>query len=230
MLYSFEKITYDHLNRRGISWPTPLIFAEQGLGPTALQENIIMRKVVVFVSLLLVGTGSAFAYYPDEYDAGPSGWTVLFALLYFAVGVLNVILFFKIWRMTDDVKSLKNTIQKNDTSAANITREELLARVRKLYFTGNADMAYSIINSYVFSLLKILINMSLTDKDQKRVIYTNDWDTETQSPITKPLDKAISEELSRNEKLYELIGKEMPSCLKDFTYEQYAAFSSSEAK
>ncbi len=189
-----------------------------------------MRKVVLFVSLLLIGTGSAFAYYPYEYDAGPSGWTVLFALLYFAVGVLNVVLFFKIWRMTDDVKSLKNTIQKNDTSAANITREELIARVRKLYFTGNADMAYSIINSYVFSLLKMLINKSLTDKDQKRVIQTYDWSKETQPPINKPLEEAISEELSRNEKLYKLIGKEMPSYLKNFTYEQYAAFSSSEAK
>lgn len=176
--------------------------------------------------MLLVGTGSAFAYYPYEYDAGPSGWTVLFALLYFAVGVLDVILFFKIWRMTDDVKSLKNTIQKGSIT---ITEETLAERVRDLYFTGHTDMAYDMINSYVYNRLSSKMAYCATDENGN-VFYTGGWDYQTQSPKNITVEDAISEELSRNEKLYELIGKEMPSYLKDFTYEQYAAFSTNMAK
>lgn len=173
------------------------------------------------MSLLLIGTGSAFAYYPDEYDAGPSGWAVLFAILYFAVGVLNVVLFFKIWRMTDDVKSLKDSIQNNRT---NLNREAVLDRVRDLYFTGHVEKAYNTINAYIFNQLSNKMAFCATD-DNGNVFFTDGWDYKTQTPKDTTPEEAIKETLAENEKLYELIGKEMPPYLKNFTYEQYAAFN-----
>lgn len=48
---------------------------------------------------------------------------VIFAVLIIVAAILNLILFFKIWGMTDDVKSILNLMLKNQNPSKNKTNK-----------------------------------------------------------------------------------------------------------
>ena len=68
-----------------------------------------MRKFVLSLSLLTIVSDS-FAYY-GNYSSSPNfelpGWVTFAGFLMIAWGILEIILFFKIWGMTNDVKAIK---------------------------------------------------------------------------------------------------------------------------
>ena len=70
-----------------------------------------MRKIIFVFSLLAISLkGQASGYYESYSDNNMSGlesWTLFFGILFVVWGILQIILFFKIWGMTNDIRELK---------------------------------------------------------------------------------------------------------------------------
>lgn len=67
-----------------------------------------MKRLSVLIATL-TATASAFAYYGDYgYSSrGNSGWETFLGVITLIGAILEIILFFKIWEMTNNVKALK---------------------------------------------------------------------------------------------------------------------------
>jgi hypothetical protein len=82
------------------------------------------------------------------------GMNIFVVLLIIVFAVFQLILFFKIWGMTNDVKEIKNKIPNNDR-----IRDAELA-----YITGNPEIAKKILDDY----------LEKTIKEEKEDRYTNE--------------------------------------------------------
>ena len=65
-----------------------------------------MKRLSVIACALVV-VSSAFAYYGDYGSSSDSGWLTFIGLIMIVGGILEIILFFKIWGMTEDIRALK---------------------------------------------------------------------------------------------------------------------------
>lgn len=98
---------------------------------------MIMKRQVTLAIVLLPAI-SSFAYYGD-YSSSPSfelpGWVTFMGYLMIAWGILEIILFFKIWGMTNDIRALKKDFfhEKNDESyylmAKNLRKNLVLGNI-----------------------------------------------------------------------------------------------------
>lgn len=68
-----------------------------------------MKKIFLFISALMGGAMNVFASYGDySYSRSSSGGFMEFlGVIMLAWGILEIILFFKIWGMTNNVKAIK---------------------------------------------------------------------------------------------------------------------------
>lgn len=92
-----------------------------------------MKRLTFFLTLAAMPL-ALFAYY-GEYDNEPSSFVQLLMFIFLVWGILEVILFFKIWGMTKNVKNISNNILRTNT-------RELLRKYRLL---GNKDKAAEIL-------------------------------------------------------------------------------------
>lgn len=65
-----------------------------------------MKRIFALVSVLIVAS-SCFAYYGDYSSSDTSGLLTFIGIVMIIWGILEIILFFKIWGMTNDIKALK---------------------------------------------------------------------------------------------------------------------------
>lgn len=68
-----------------------------------LDNHIDIKKLILTVAAILSAT-SAFAYYGGYADAGLA---FFFLVIYLGIIVLSIIMFVKMWKMTDDVKLIR---------------------------------------------------------------------------------------------------------------------------
>ena len=101
------------------------------------------------------------------------------------MGVLQIILFFKIWGMTNDVKDLRNKIDSRD-----LTMEQLAKKIIELKFTGKIEEA------------KKLLDENLKDDVFNKVLVKE------VSMRIRELDVELV--IGRYKKLYQLLNCEMP--------------------
>ena len=66
-----------------------------------------MKRIILSLGVLFTSLVPTFAYY-DSYSSSPSFFDVILWLIVFIFGILQIILFFKVWGMTNDVKSIKD--------------------------------------------------------------------------------------------------------------------------
>lgn len=99
-----------------------------------------MKKFIVFAVLVSV-CSSSFAYYSDySYSSygSSSVWSSVIQIIMFVGGILEIILFFKIWGMTNNVKKLKmdhfsELLPKNEYEMRAYLRENLmLGKIEKV--------------------------------------------------------------------------------------------------
>lgn len=96
-----------------------------------------MKKFVFCLTLFIVATNS-FAYY-DSYSyasSSTSAWLIIIGLLMFIWGVLEIILFFKIWGMTNDIRTIKKSYlhEEGEESYSQIAKN-----IRKNLVLGNIE-------------------------------------------------------------------------------------------
>ena len=115
-----------------------------------------MKKKILFLLCCLAIATPCFAYDYDYYSDSPStsGWLIFCGFIFFVWGILEIILFFKVWTMTNDVKEMKRFLLKEtqfDTTSAKINylRRNLILgnkdRVKKmllLEFINNVQNSY----------------------------------------------------------------------------------------
>lgn len=92
-------------------------------------------KRLLTISLLATMPIAMFAYYGDYDSIEPSGTLKSLMVILFVWGILEVVLFFKVWGMTNDVKNIKNNMLLANTP-------ELLRKYRLL---GDNDKAAEVL-------------------------------------------------------------------------------------
>ena len=118
-----------------------------------------MKRFFMFVAMLATAA-SCFAYYGDYSSSSNSGWLTFLGIVLLIWGVLQIILFFKVWGMTNDIKALKKdhfnegTFETN-TSLARYLRKNLVLgnmdnvnRILLQDFIDNVESAYGELRAY----------------------------------------------------------------------------------
>lgn len=149
-------------------------------------------KYFILLSLLAIAS-PAFAY--SSYDE-PSGFAMLLTLLTFVGALLNIILFFKIWGMTNNVKRIKKKM-------IPIEEERVEEQITRLHFLGKDDECEEIILSDFYQTVKKLLFTykynNFNNKEKYEAMLKN--------PITPFTDVVV--------KLYQKIGREVPNRIAD---------------
>lgn len=73
-------------------------------------------KRLGIISLLATLPLAMFAYYGDYSSPEPSGTIKFLMFVLFVWGILEVILFFKVWGMTNNVKQIKTELTRSNTT------------------------------------------------------------------------------------------------------------------
>lgn len=164
-------------------------------------KRIICISVAFFMALNIM----AYDYY-DSYLASmdeSSGWMTFFAILIFVWGVLQIILFFKVWGMTDDIKAMKKdhfceTVFESKSQMARFLRNNLVLgnmenvkRTLLKNFIDNVEHGYEQLERYG------------SVKDEKGA---EQW----VSLEEKNLQESILPYVDNLRKQYEKIGEELP--------------------
>lgn len=118
-------------------------------------------------------------------------------------GVLQVILFFKIWGMTNDTKKIKNTVQANGYPSG-------ISPAKIEFAIGNTEkakeMAY---REFLFDVCKVYSEVSVNTIMSEQVEYTQKF-SKLESEYKAKYDNATSfidfEKFSTFEKAKELLG------------------------
>ena len=97
-------------------------------------------KKIFLLSVAVFAVSNCFAYYGD-YSSSPSfelpWWVTFMGILMIAWGVLEIILFFKIWGMTNDIRALKNDHFKQTNTE--VTTSQLINDIKKNLLLGDID-------------------------------------------------------------------------------------------
>lgn len=152
-----------------------------------------------FISITLLALASpAFAYSGYE-SAG--GFAVFASFLTLVVAILQIILFFKLWGMTNDVKRIK---EKMIPSLSESITEEL----NILHLMGKDDECEELIlRDFYHKLLESV-------RQAKSRLLEDTYATQ--------IDKPIAEVIEVVAKQYAFIGREMPDAIKNLkTYKDF---------
>lgn len=151
-----------------------------------------MKRIFVFAAAL-ISASSAFAF-----GSGLGGGADVIGLIMLIFGILNIILFFKIWGMTNDINALKKDHFKEQV----LTADDMAKRIRKQIVLGNKE-----------EVKRILLQNFVDDIEQYKVksyntIYykTNKKDVAEEMSLQLSI-KAYIENLKRQ---YTIIGEELP--------------------
>lgn len=106
-----------------------------------------MKKSLLTISLFLI-TLSSFA--SSRYGESDNTFPTILMILIIVVSILQIILFFKIWGMTNNVKSILSRIQNSD---APIDKTDLARKIRKEVVCGNKETAKNLILQNFYSLV-----------------------------------------------------------------------------
>lgn len=113
-----------------------------------------MKRISV-IACALVATSSAFAYYGDYGSSSSSGWLTFIGIIMIVGGILEIILFFKLWGMTNDIRAIKKdhfceTHFESQGETARYLRKNLLLgnkdnvkRILLQNFIDNVEIGYS---------------------------------------------------------------------------------------
>ena len=165
-----------------------------------------MKRITLFVAMLFVAINS-FAYY-GYYSYGhqeTSPADVFLYIILFVFGILQIILFFKVWGMTNNIKKIrKHLVGDND--------ELVDYNYRRLAFTGNTkgikeQMIYSFMNAVRKAYNNLPIDESVVENGHYKSLNT---------------DKSISQYKEVLRRQLEDIGEPLPSMIaKMETFDDY---------
>lgn len=119
----------------------------------ALPPNITtMKKLLILLGLILI-TSNCFAYYGSYSSSSEdSEWLVFLLVLMIIGGILEIVLFFKIWGMTDNVKLVKDFLIKENVLTLN--DKETASKIRKYYVMDDKEQCKRILLSRFMDIIE----------------------------------------------------------------------------
>ena len=111
-------------------------------------------KKLLFIAFCLTAPLKLMAYYGSYSSSDSSGWAIFISIIMLVGGILEIVLFFKIWGMTNDIKALKKdhfgeTPFETNTQLAGYLRRNLILgnidnvkRILLHNFIDNVERAY----------------------------------------------------------------------------------------
>ncbi|MBR4047295.1 MAG: hypothetical protein IKK07_02415 [Bacteroides sp.] len=164
-----------------------------------------MKKTVLLLSSILVSVPT-FAYgYGSDLDDSLTWIGVLF----FVWGILEIILFFKIWGATNDIDKLKSAIC--DGKKGN----GMSSYLKKMYLLGKEDEAYNYLNeAFSDEIVRIHTKCLKESNADGEIVYNGVYE-----PIETAFNKMINITTDEYLQYYQSIGKEIPSRFKSISFE-----------
>lgn len=162
-----------------------------------------MKKLLLF-TVFATASVPAFAYY-GSYDTEWPGWMVFLSIIFFVWGILNIILFFKLWRATNDINMIKNKYC--------VVADDLTTEVLKLKLAGKDKEAFELLNS---ELIRIVI------KDYTEI--GNKYYYDTEDSVSEKFKEMFDERIKEFNPLYKAINKTIPEEITQLTYSQIMQF------
>ena len=165
--------------------------------------NVMKRLFVFSVSMAIAS--SSFAYYGDY--SSPKfelpGWLTFMGIIMIAWGILEIILFFKIWGMTNDVQALKKDHFCETTFE---TKGQIARFLRKNLVLGNMDNVKRIL------LQNFIDNVEHGYGELKSYGYVKDENGNDKwtSFEEQNLKESIRPYVENLQKQFEKIGEELP--------------------
>jgi len=211
-----------------------------------------MKKIVLSVSLLLAASASVFGanandqinYNGYSISSTMALWIVIAIVVFFILALLGIILFFKIWGMTNNTKTLRIDVQqmhaKLDALQADMSFQKevgcssvvddgnLMLMTQKLHLIGKDDIAYEILNnSYLKAIDEVCVGISQgkqkTDEGKKLYYNRNRKEYEPAERVfAETLDMALK--VKNIAPCYTIVGKEIPAALKNISLPDLALF------
>ena len=134
-------------------------------------------------------------------------------------GILEIILFFKVWMMTDNVEKLKNRFIEGSKGGESelFVNMDIIRSVRALYYLNQKEEAYELLNKYLYYKLAYFAQIPISKDGNGReysyikdsIRYKDEW-LDTVFKIVTPLYKAL--------------GKDIPDNLLQFNYDDFLKF------
>lgn len=162
---------------------------------------------------------SSFAYYGDSSYSSSKiempGWLTFMGIIMIAWGILEIILFFKIWGMTNDIRALK---MDHFNESNNNTNELILNDLRKNLVLGNIDnVKKTLLKNFIDDVQSSFWYLPGGD-------YEKDEDGNAQwvSYKERNKEKSIRPYVENLQKQFNKIGEELPGYIKRMeTYRDY---------
>ena len=177
-----------------------------------------------YITLLLWATVSslnclASGYYGSSSYSTPSievpGWLTFIFIVMVIWGILEIILFFKIWGMTDDIRALKNDYFNEKNFA---TQGQIEASLRKNLVLGDIEkVKKTILKNFIDDVETAFGKMKSSDyeKDEKGAYVLVNYKE-------KNLKESIRPYVEKLQKQFDMIGEEVPVYIKRMdTFEDY---------
>lgn len=174
-------------------------------------------KRFIFLSALSLIVTTTFAYYDSYYSSSydSSGWLLFFYVIMLAGGILEIVLFFKIWGMTNNIKAIKKDYFNEVAFDSN---EQMASYVRKNLILDNKDNVKRILlQNFIGS-----IESSFKKLDDQINVERNDGTYVSVSNRANNLKQSILPFVEILQKQYDKIGEELPDYIKEMqTYGDY---------
>lgn len=136
--------------------------------------------------------------------------------------VFCLVLFIKVWKMTNDVKILRASLVDDKASAITMmNREQFISLIKRKYYLGKVDAAYDDLNLLTYQ--QILLADNCEEYKGHIYVFLNGESMEFNSR-----QEYIDHILETANPLYEAIGQTIPTQLKELKYEDFARFGKVE--
>lgn len=155
-----------------------------------------MKKFTITLGLTMVSIAS-FAY--GSYSSHDETSTFVI-IVYIVCGILSTILFFKHWRACNDIRLIKNEVCKQvEVQSFTSIKDEVM----RFHLLGKDDDAFELLNNTILG--------NLIGKFAQGIRYDDS-------------QREVEGQIKMYAKLYEIIGKEIPQNIKDFSIVYYNNF------
>ncbi len=134
-------------------------------------------------------------------------------------GILEIILFFKVWKMTNNVEKLKNKFVAgfNDEENDSFVDMDINSAVRELYYLNKKEEAYELLNKYLYHTITYFTRCEVNKRiDGIDYCYVKGSICSSDEWINNCYREVIL--------LYKALGRDIPKNLAPFDYEKYLKF------
>ncbi len=187
-----------------------------------------MKRMIILFALALFATNAfAYSYHDDYSSSSTSGWLIFMYIIFFIWGILEIILFFKVWGMTNDVKRLRSSLvdDKISTTVTKMSLIQLRKLIRQKFFLGKVDEAFDDLNLFTYKKISDVGGSIAEDISGNKYMYMPiDGVWQRVYNYKEKLPEEFNKILREMSPLYKAIGKEIPSEFQNVEYDAFDKF------